>query len=840
MPATPGRRNVGAFSAFCEGRERWAAGRSGRVSELRVMRSGVRDASEDAEQSRHRPNGEIRRVDVVSHRAESRLPGDVERTLHCGSCIQEGSALLQRVPSDCCSQATRASTSSCLSRRRSRPPPSGARKLIAAFAKGTHAPPDKSASDEREDAVAVEELPFGIEGLAAASSWRDSRWRLLISPRPCRELETAAGTHCEPASPHSSSCSKAMASGRSAGAPCCDSSAGGQPSNEESRRQPELPPVATGTTSSFFAASDSQSPVQNNFSDLEQTTWERGEKSSFPIAAPKQPAEREGLVSGNGAHGGPSATPPGGDGLGARTAGTASVLRGEQKTLAEKPEERSGFRSTSKHETAGDVQEELCLSRQPGRCHRQTSLCHLRATQSDREDEASSNEKGIEGPDLPRSCGDSPVVAAMQQAQSGALQAISSRSKPSSWLDGSESSKPTPPGRRHTVGAGSSSCWEKARSQVSFECVDGGCLRLRHCWSCRSALNDANRARRHAALCRSCHNRRELARWKQMTDWRASVEGIQFLSLQKHYKYQLPNQLDSAAFSVHNKIEKRLFFVVTHTTEPRASHLPAGWHMSLYLPNPSIQHDVLNVTDPKSTEAFTVIRADRPCGHSLLSYVSRPPVTVKELVHCRESKTTKRKVLGYITMSRSPFTVLRVRDAQRHKLFDLVRHRKGNKERLLPQEWVAYGASKSQAMAEVTLFLDECKSIAGRDATFVTSGSKESRVDASTAQMMSLAAALGVDGSPVDLYGMKWVATVGGVLLDGTWTECAQQGGQGPTQCVNVGLCLIRRPPGKGRLTHCTQLRCECGLLEDEKRLRRGVEEERIAGGVVELDAGVH
>ncbi|KYF39653.1 hypothetical protein TGARI_295030 [Toxoplasma gondii ARI] len=261
-----------------------------------------------------------------------------------------------------------------------------------------------------------------------------------------------------------------------------------------------------------------------------------------------------------------------------------------------------------------------------------------------------------------------------------------------------------------------------ARGPATCNRINEGHLRLRQCSRCLSEINHPADAEEDCAtgevLCRPCWRSREISLWKQLTDWRAFIRGLHFLSLQKHYKYQLPNQLDSAAFSVHNRIEKRIFFVVSHTSEPAAAYLPGGWHMSLYLPNPTVQRDVLDVTDPKSTDAFTVIRADLPCGQSLFSYVSRPLMTVNELVHCGESRTTKQKALGYVSMPRSPSTVLRVRDAKRHKLLDIVRRTKGSKSRRMPQEWIAYRPNKNIA-ARITLFLDEYKSIAGRDATIL-------------------------------------------------------------------------------------------------------------------------
>ncbi|PHJ17101.1 hypothetical protein CSUI_009075 [Cystoisospora suis] len=161
------------------------------------------------------------------------------------------------------------------------------------------------------------------------------------------------------------------------------------------------------------------------------------------------------------------------------------------------------------------------------------------------------------------------------------------------------------------------------------------CLRV--CVSCKSEIPHTQDSPwpDEQGLCRTCRTMEEVARWKELTDWRSHLEGVQFLSLQKHYKYELPDQPDSAAFSLHNKIEKRLFFAVTHTSEPSAAHLPMGWHMSLYVPDPETERDLLNVVDPQSREAVTVIRADRPSGCSLLSYVTRPPIIVRELIHGR-------------------------------------------------------------------------------------------------------------------------------------------------------------------------------------------------------------
>ncbi|KEP62628.1 UNVERIFIED_CONTAM: hypothetical protein HHA_295030 [Hammondia hammondi] len=266
--------------------------------------------------------------------------------------------------------------------------------------------------------------------------------------------------------------------------------------------------------------------------------------------------------------------------------------------------------------------------------------------------------------------------------------------------------------------------------------INEGHIRLSQCSRCLSEINYPAEADEGYAtsevLCRPCWRSREISLWKQLTDWRAFIRGLHFLSLQKHYKYQLPNQVDSAAFSIHNRIEKRIFFVVSHTSEPAAAYLPGGWHMSLYLPNPTVQRDVLDVTDPKSTDAFTVIRADLPCGQSLFSYVSRPFMTVNELVHCGESRTTKQKALGYVSVPRSPSTVLRVHDAKRQKLLDIVRRTKGSKSRRLPQEWIAYRPNKNIA-ARITLFLDEYKSIAGRDATILFDDSTNS-----TTKMLAL------------------------------------------------------------------------------------------------------
>ncbi|CBZ49699.1 conserved hypothetical protein [Neospora caninum Liverpool] len=650
------------------------------------------------------------------------VPGHVGFGRGGGSCVQE-SADAQRTPSEC--------GSACrpLPVRRETP-----RRVNDPFV----LPSDDRTAHEGPEAAAVEDFPSSpIEASTAASSRRES----------CRQFLPSAGVSLE--FPHfdallASATPQPPGSTRGAGHTGQGARRDAvEAENPQAERRLFLePPTASESAYGFGAVSGIPRP---SLMKLESVLHEGTDASKPPLARPTHDLEgrhhevtyavscREPTLRSLGA-GAPDMAP--------------LCVRPKQGALTSEPQPE-GWRPRSRLVAARCGVEGL----QGMRCeleleHCTASLRNRRKQESEKGGIAPSEEATVGWPDLAdgaeprraslpcrlvpvngkaaadnrprrRRCDSPLILCGVKEAHDYKLHGASPSARTSSARPSGLFPIRRPPVRGvPDTPAGAS---RRGTAPASLSCVEGGRLRVQRCSRCTSEVDWAGRtedrrASRSETLCRACWRSREMALWQQLTDWRACINGIHFLSLQKHYKYQLPNQEDSAAFSIHNKIEKRIFFVVTHTSEPAAAYLPGGWHMSLYLPNPTIQRDVLDVTDPKSTDAFTAIRADLPCGQSLLSYVSRPVITVNELVHCGESRTTIQKVLGYISTARSPSTALRIYDAKRHKILDIVRRTKGSKNRRLPQEWVAYRQNKSIAV-KITLFLDEYKSIAGRDAT---------------------------------------------------------------------------------------------------------------------------